>query len=947
MLALCALMSATACCGEPAVVFDDASLSWDEQCAAEALQGLVNRKGPRLFLGRMDDPWLGIYAKRNGLTYTPLVGLRELLQRFGGETKGLVAYDAGVDGARYVAITLAGVESLIPASDEMLRGESPGLRASALWPGADFATLAPDRLAEWRPAASPQLRLLPGVGLELTEGNAPPAEPWSFVSYGPLTVDLDQFPYLEAAVESLEGQGAQWAIKLTWDRDGNGVISGGEDDLPLTPARPTGVVRWNVRELAGVEGPLTLDRIQLHVLGEGARVVFRSVRFVTADGTAPEAGESWPLTDLGLPIVRDLRGQFADSVAAYDWALREVMPRCNRRYAHAVGGPCEEGLALVGPMRGMDWATMHRGFVFNLVPCPEQKPSYGNALVGGSPAQAAMYVRILAALKPSCQITGYGEPEDYWCKLISEHGHYSIHYGHNWSFHHQVPQQGPLRQKGTCTPETVRVEADKYYVCFMTSEGDTMKGPLPFFYGSWFDPDRGRVPMNWGINPLMAQMFPAMLAYYYDTATPDDYFFAGCSGAGYTYPDYMPNVAQFARHTGEACRASDISCVDLWGAQKLDVRRRYAKSCGAMAYSANGGAAAMSLPTPGTLWVDHGLLYWQIAATGGGNYVRDFRDDAKRAQAVDWLVSRIEDIADRHTPPFVILVYADLHSYDRLAMVHREAADRLDRKRFKPARLDEAMAAVTAWARGRVLVGKTGINERLAAAALQGVLTTYRLSVLNGGAERRTVEVSLGEARRKVAVPGGGTREVELPLQEGGAEGAAVWVGKDPYPLHLTVVPTEAPIAAAEFAGLWDAVDLRHSGGAVAPRADAMWGRAWRSPEPGEAQGHIVFGPYSNLPKGKYLVAFRLMLEEAPTTEGDEPVVTLDINTGGYEGLGEALGKTPVSARALGKPGEWTWVSVPIEWPGPPNLLETRVWWHGNARVLVDRVAAFGVGESR
>ncbi len=89
--------------------------------------------------------------------------------------------------------------------------------------------------------------------------------------------------------------------------------------------------------------------------------------------------------------------------------------------------------------------------------------------------------------------------------------------------------------------------------------------------------------------------------------------------------------------------------------------------------------------------------------------------------------ARIEDIADRHTPPFVILVYADLHSYDRLAMVHREAADRLDRRRFRPARLDEAMAAVTAWARGRVLVGKTGINERLAAAALAGVPTTSAL----------------------------------------------------------------------------------------------------------------------------------------------------------------------------------------------------------------------------
>jgi hypothetical protein len=245
-----------------------------------------------------------------------------------------------------------------------------------------------------------------------------------------------------------------------------------------------------------------------------------------------------------------------------------------------------------------------------------------------------------------------------------------------------------------------------------------------------------------------------------------------------------------------------------------------------------------------------------------------------------------------------------------------------------------------------VLAGKTSLNERLAAAAMAGVPTTYRLPVLNGGTKPRTVQVGLGEATRRVALRPGATREVELTLEYTEDTEAEVRVGEDTYPLHVTAVPAPQVVQAAEFSGLWDAVDLRHSGGGIAPRAEAMWGRAWHSPEPGEPQGHIVFGPYADVGKGKHIVAFRLMLEEAGTAEADEPVVTLDINTGGYEGLGVQLGRTEVRAGELGEAGRWQWISVPIAWPGPPNLLETRVWWHGNARVLVDRIAAFRLGKA-
>ena len=37
----------------------------------------------------------------------------------------------------------------------------------------------------------------------------------------------------------------------------------------------------------------------------------------------------------------------------------------------------------------------------------------------------------------------------------------------------------------------------------------------------------------------------------------------------------------------------------------------------------------------------------------------------------------------------------------------------------------------------------------------------------------------------------------------------------------------------------------------------------------------------------------------------------------------------------------YQWFALPTDWPGPPSLMETRVYWHGKAALAVDRVALF------
>ncbi|MCD6352411.1 MAG: hypothetical protein J7M26_09855, partial [Armatimonadetes bacterium] len=370
--------------------------------------------------------------------------------------------------------------------------------------------------------------------------------------------------------------------------------------------------------------------------------------------------------------------------------------------------------------------------------------------------------------------------------------------------------------------------------------------------------------MNWGINPLMGRQFPAMLEYYYDTATDQDYFFAGCSGAGYCYPDDMPNVEQFARHTAEACQQAGIDCVDLWGARRHEVVERYASVVKPLALTINARPSRVTFLRDGTPVGYHELAYWQEAALGGDtNWVPPFRDDARRAEAVRWLVTRIEDIADRHYPPFVILVYADLHGYDRHCGLVKEICEALD-DRFKPARLDEAFAAMRAWAEGKVLLGAPDANQKPEWAALQGVPTLVPLALQNCSDQARRVRVSLhceGAPPQRAHVELGPreTRAVEsfrliLPGGEAPEPARLNLVSGDlreRYEVALCVVPWQGAAREAELAGVWRAVSLQHRSGSAVADTGVAGGKAWASPAPEGEAVHIVYGPYAELAKGK------------------------------------------------------------------------------------------------
>ncbi len=372
----------------------------------------------------------------------------------------------------------------------------------------------------------------------------------------------------------------------------------------------------------------------------------------------------------GLPIRHDLRNRFRTGVDAYEWAIKELRPRCSDGIAYSAGQTHHDvnlghdnGIILA-----LDYAIAHRGFVFNLSPCAEPaKYDHDKEEVKGHPDDARLMDAIFDAYEPPAKIYGWNEPEWSFTSRISRHGHMLMcGKGANLSFHQHVPADRKRFRQVAETDPKPRVIEDKYYVALMTNEGDTPRVFTTFFFGGWEDPYRGGVPVNWGISPTLVSEFPAIAEYYYSTATPNDYFYAGVSGPGYAFIDQLPDVGVFARYAGPRFEAADIDIVDAWDEFEFHpaLYQIFAKEAGVKLFTLlpRGEPGPRLLPSGVPVIIPHEKVHY-------------------KGSDVDARVEAINAVAAEHKPPFLIPLYGGVGK--RCCERYKELAERLDPSKFE------------------------------------------------------------------------------------------------------------------------------------------------------------------------------------------------------------------------------------------------------------------------
>jgi GxGYxYP putative glycoside hydrolase C-terminal domain len=188
--------------------------------------------------------------------------------------------------------------------------------------------------------------------------------------------------------------------------------------------------------------------------------------------------------------------------------------------------------------------------------------------LSGSPDMAAAYRRLMKGLRRPAAVFG-------WCVSEAEfsaYGHYQCcsTAAPNLSFHGAVKPLRPPPYHQDWAPHPDKPEG-KVYLAFVANEGDTAVVLTQLYYGAWLDPARGKLPMNWAINPVYAKLFPALFEYFMDTATPLDHFVCGPTGAGYVHPDRMSasDLRDFVAFTAQTFREGlDLREIIMWGAQE-------------------------------------------------------------------------------------------------------------------------------------------------------------------------------------------------------------------------------------------------------------------------------------------------------------------------------------------------------------------------------------------
>jgi hypothetical protein len=244
-----------------------------------------------------------------------------------------------------------------------------------------------------------------------------------------------------------------------------------------------------------------------------------------------------------LPILADLRGQFSNKLQIYQYLLNNYWPSCNHR-------------VLVGLN-----PEAHKGAIRDYV------SAIGAAVVWldpNIPSEKTLLRSFLSTMPENSAYMGWWTDEGAGVMLASEYSVSTI--ASDWSTNLSV-FAGMSREVNVKPVPSKPILQNKIYLTFIMSDGDNVQYMEHKMKEHWDNPDRGSVPIGWTVSPASLDVAPALLDYYYDTATANDCLISGPSGVGYTYPNYWPNQAgldNFMRMTEDYNNRAGLRVVTIW-----------------------------------------------------------------------------------------------------------------------------------------------------------------------------------------------------------------------------------------------------------------------------------------------------------------------------------------------------------------------------------------------
>jgi hypothetical protein len=253
----------------------------------------------------------------------------------------------------------------------------------------------------------------------------------------------------------------------------------------------------------------------------------------------------------GLQMKEDFRGKFTGQTdyEIYTWAYKEYWDQCNKDYLVYLGGEwgkiMKPGIA--------DFGMYKKAFFTDASTNPTDTLEYHFAK------------RLFREMKPLSLVMGWHsykkDKEAQHVRLASNYALRveGLHTLPNMSFNTQIGLTPGYKFKNNHNVEPGKEyipENKVYLACIQT---DCLG------LGAWTEPGRGDIPYAWEVTMNWVWLAPAMLQFFYDMSTPNDYFIGALSGPGYMYPksipiEYLPRVVDKAY---ELMQTLDLNSFEL------------------------------------------------------------------------------------------------------------------------------------------------------------------------------------------------------------------------------------------------------------------------------------------------------------------------------------------------------------------------------------------------
>ncbi|WP_329126184.1 GxGYxYP domain-containing protein [Streptomyces sp. NBC_01465] len=502
-------------------VADAGALGGDDQLLLTTLQGVVNRKRPRLYFtydtSGLDQRWLA----STGVPVTHHDHAVDLIDRYRGEIRGAVLHDPAVPDSVNVATTLAGLENAVAATAEQAR--TYGLRTVADLRGR----FDDDPAAVYRWQLD---NLFPRCSHTFLTG-LPPTR----------TVKADGVQWREVARESVRVRDSSNRAVRTFDLSAelpgaDGVFlrfqdSFGDDgwgaSVHQVTVKADGQVIASFTAGTDGEAPYLFDGLNSALGGDANRFGDGGGYFIYR--FAPPAGTGQLVAEV------DVWNQYLVTATTTPPTRVEPFPYFR------------------------DYAVAGRAMVLWLPPAG---------------ATGELLDEVFSRVTPTTPYCGWfsNDVAGEWGGVdrASRHGIEVIatDFYMNGTVHAGVP----AKISSTVRPRPKASLRNRVYLTLTVGEGDNAQYCQRRMRDLWDNPARGRVPVNWTVSPLLADLGPALLAYYQQTATANDLLIAGPSGAGYTYPGSWPAEAldSYTELSGRFLRRTGMDLVYAYNQRRPD-----------------------------------------------------------------------------------------------------------------------------------------------------------------------------------------------------------------------------------------------------------------------------------------------------------------------------------------------------------------------------------------